>query len=74
MLQLMPQWIFRNTHEFDLPCAKRTYLTTSTNLSKSGWVDWVVERMNKIIEPIDNGLSSVSSLWWQDLDVHQECQ
>jgi hypothetical protein len=55
MSELTAMWIFRNTREFDQPYVKRTYLTNSTNLSKNGWVDWVVGRMDKIVEPIDNG-------------------
>jgi len=55
MSQLTAQWIFRNTREFNLPYVKRTYLTTSTSLSTNGWVDWVVDRMDKVVDPIDNG-------------------
>ncbi|KAJ7738828.1 hypothetical protein DFH07DRAFT_840715 [Mycena maculata] len=55
MSELTAQWIFRNTREFDLPYVKRTYLTNSTTLVKDGWVDWVVRRMDEIVEPADNG-------------------
>ncbi|KAF9521885.1 hypothetical protein CPB83DRAFT_865169 [Crepidotus variabilis] len=54
MSELTAKWIFRNTREFDMPYVKRTYLTTSTNLSKNGWVDWVVGRMDEIVAPINN--------------------
>lgn len=49
------EWLFQNTREFDLPYVKRTYLTTSTELSTNGWVDWVVERMDKIMASSLNG-------------------
>jgi hypothetical protein len=55
MSELTAQWIFRNTREFDLPYVKRTYLTKSTTLVKDGWVDWVVRRMDEIVEPTGNG-------------------
>ncbi|KAJ7484771.1 hypothetical protein B0H11DRAFT_1722740 [Mycena galericulata] len=55
MSELTAGWIFRNTREFDLPYVKRTYLTKSTTLVKDGWVDWVVRRMDEIVEPDDNG-------------------
>ncbi|KAJ7660363.1 hypothetical protein DFH06DRAFT_988799 [Mycena polygramma] len=55
MSELTAGWIFRNTREFDLPYVKRTYLTKSTTLVKDGWVDWVVRRMDVILEPVDNG-------------------
>ena len=55
MSELTAMWIFRNTREFDLPYVKRTYLTNSTNLSKNGWVNWIVGRMDKIVAPVDNG-------------------
>ncbi|KAF7339093.1 FAD-binding PCMH-type domain-containing protein [Mycena venus] len=55
MSELTAQWIFRNTREFDLPYVKRTYLTKSKTLVKDGWVDWVVRRMDEIVEPIDDG-------------------
>ncbi|KAJ6486870.1 hypothetical protein C8R45DRAFT_828360 [Mycena sanguinolenta] len=55
MSELTAEWLFRNTREFDLPYVKRTYLTNSTSLSKNGWVDWVVGRMNAIVEPVFNG-------------------
>jgi len=35
---------------------KRSYLTNSTSLDKSGWVDWVSGRINKAVAPLDNGL------------------
>ncbi|KAJ7207933.1 hypothetical protein GGX14DRAFT_634461 [Mycena pura] len=54
MSELTAGWIFRNTREFDLPYTKRTYLTKSKTLVKDGWVDWVVERMDKVLEPVDN--------------------
>jgi len=55
MSELTAGWIFRNTREFDLPFVKRTYLTNSTTLVKDGWVDWVVGRMDEIVEPTNNG-------------------
>ncbi|KAJ0116619.1 fad binding domain-containing protein [Diaporthe amygdali] len=55
MSELTAQWIFRNTREFDLPYVKRTYLTTSTELSTNGWVDWVAGRMDEIVRPVGNG-------------------
>jgi hypothetical protein len=55
MSELTAQWIFRNTREFDLPYVKRTYVTKATNLSTNGWVDWVVSRMDRVVQPIDNG-------------------
>ncbi|KAK7018277.1 FAD-binding PCMH-type domain-containing protein [Favolaschia claudopus] len=55
MSQLTSQWIFRNTREFDLPYVKRTYVTKSKTLVKDGWVDWVVGRMDEIVEPSTNG-------------------
>ncbi|KIJ29592.1 hypothetical protein M422DRAFT_268936 [Sphaerobolus stellatus SS14] len=54
MSELTAQWIFRNTREFNLPYVKRTYVTKSTDLSKNGWVDWVVSRMDRIVEPSFN--------------------
>lgn len=41
--------------EFDLPYVKRTYMTTSTELSTNGWVDWVVERLEKVMGNAHNG-------------------
>lgn len=55
MSELTSDWIFRNTREFDLPYVKRTYLTTSTELSTNGWVDWVVGRMDEVVRPVGNG-------------------
>ncbi|PSR99083.1 hypothetical protein BD289DRAFT_458662 [Coniella lustricola] len=55
MSELTAEWIFRNTREFDLPYVKRTYLTDSTTLSKDGWVDWVVGRMDRVVQPTGNG-------------------
>lgn len=55
MSELTADWIFRNTREFDLPYVKRTYLTTSTELSTNGWVDWVVGRMDEVVRPVGNG-------------------
>lgn len=55
MSELTAQWIFRNTREFDLPYVKRTYVTNSTNLSKNGWVDWIVSRMDRVVQPLFNG-------------------
>ncbi|KAJ7305481.1 hypothetical protein DFH08DRAFT_1055164 [Mycena albidolilacea] len=55
MSELTAGWIFRNTREFDLPYVKRTYLTKSKTLGKDGWVDWVVGRMDEIVEPLFNG-------------------
>ena len=55
MSELTAQWIFRNTREFDLAYVKRTYVTKATNLSTNGWVDWVVSRMDRVVQPIGNG-------------------
>lgn len=55
MSKLTSEWLFQNTREFDEPYVKRTYLTTSTELSTNGWVDWVVGRMDKIVKPSLNG-------------------
>ncbi|CAN8102517.1 unnamed protein product [Discula destructiva] len=55
MSELAGEWLFQNTREFDLPYVKRTYLTTSMELSTNGWVDWVVERMDKIVGSSLNG-------------------
>lgn len=56
MSQLTSGWLFRNVREFNLPYVKRTYLTTSTTLGDDGWVDWVAQRIDKIVTPDDNGL------------------
>ncbi|KAJ7111008.1 hypothetical protein C8R44DRAFT_883452 [Mycena epipterygia] len=55
MSKLTAQWIFRNRREFKLSYVKRTYLTKSTTLVKDGWVDWVVRRMDEVVDPVDNG-------------------
>lgn len=49
------EWLFQNTREFDLPYVKRTYLAKSTELSTNGYVDWVAERMDKIMDSTLNG-------------------
>lgn len=51
MSELSAQWTFGGAREFDLPYVKRTYTTNSTNLSRNGWVDWVVGRMDMVMQP-----------------------
>jgi len=43
-------------HADDSEKVKRSYLTNSTSLDKSGWVDWVSGRINEAVTPLDNGL------------------
>jgi len=54
MSELTGDWIFRNVREFEKPYAKRTYCTNSTTLSKDGWTDWVVNRIDSIVRPEHN--------------------
>ncbi|KAF6752838.1 hypothetical protein DFP72DRAFT_849607 [Ephemerocybe angulata] len=75
MSELTAQWIFRNTREFDLPYVKRTYVTKSNNLSKNGWVDWVVSRMDRVVGALVQrpmAVRAAPSLRWQELAIHQE--
>ncbi|KAH6918093.1 hypothetical protein BKA70DRAFT_8156 [Coprinopsis sp. MPI-PUGE-AT-0042] len=55
MSELTSLWIFRSTREFDLPYVKKTYVTKATNLSTNGWLDWVVGRVDQIVQPTGNG-------------------
>lgn len=49
MSKMTGEWIFRNVREFDHPYVKRTYLTTSTTLTKDKWVDQVVGQIDKVV-------------------------
>jgi len=45
------------THHANIKAkVKRSYLTNSRSLDKSGWVDWVSGRINEAVAPLDNGL------------------
>ncbi|KAK7000474.1 FAD-binding PCMH-type domain-containing protein [Favolaschia claudopus] len=55
MSQLSSLWMFRDMREFELPYVKRMYATKSRTLVKDGWVDWVVSRVDEIVEPSLNG-------------------
>ncbi|KAL7624926.1 hypothetical protein AAE478_004140 [Parahypoxylon ruwenzoriense] len=49
MSQLMRRWIFGNPREFQHPYIKRTYNTRSRTLTRDGWADWFVNRVDAII-------------------------
>ncbi|KAH7161894.1 hypothetical protein EDB81DRAFT_925708 [Dactylonectria macrodidyma] len=51
MAEITAKWIFPKRREFNLPYVKRTYATNSRTLSKNGWVDVVVQRLNLILDP-----------------------
>ncbi|KAH6867398.1 hypothetical protein B0T10DRAFT_572359 [Thelonectria olida] len=51
MATITKKWIFPKRREFDQPYVKRTYATNSRTLSKDGWVDAVVGRLNLIYDP-----------------------
>jgi hypothetical protein len=51
----LPQ-VFHVHHTDGDEKVKRTYLTNSASLDKSGWVDWVSGRINEAVAPLDNGL------------------
>ncbi|KAI2623678.1 hypothetical protein GGS21DRAFT_533696 [Xylaria nigripes] len=53
--QLTGDWIFRNVREYEKPYVKRAYSTNSRTLSKDGFADWVVGRIDAIVSPDDNG-------------------
>ncbi|KAL7944988.1 FAD-binding domain-containing protein [Trichoderma barbatum] len=50
MSALTAEWIFRKDREYDLPYVKRTYLTTATNLSENGWVEWTTGRVDEVVQ------------------------
>ncbi|KAI1463428.1 FAD-binding domain-containing protein [Daldinia caldariorum] len=54
MSQLTGDWIFRNVREFEHPYTKRTYTTRSRTLTKDGWADWFVNRVDAIVRPKHN--------------------
>jgi hypothetical protein len=43
------EWIFKNPREFEHPYEKRTYMTNSTSLGKSGWVYTVSSQIDKVV-------------------------
>jgi hypothetical protein len=49
MSKMTGEWIFKNPREFEHPYEKRTYMTNSTNLSKSGWPDVVSTQIDKVV-------------------------
>jgi hypothetical protein len=50
MSQVTAMWIFHKTREFNNPYVKRAYVTNATNLSTNGWVSWVRDRIDSIVE------------------------
>lgn len=54
MSKLTGDWIIRSLREFDLPYIKRTYSTNSKTLKKDGWVEWVANRVETLVKPLDN--------------------
>ena len=50
MSKMTGEWIFRNPREFDHPYEKRTYMTNSTSLGTSGWVDTVSSQIDKVVK------------------------
>ena len=55
-------WLFRSAREFPYPYIKRTNMTKSTTLSKSGWSDWFSQRINEVLSTKGNGLWVSSQL------------
>jgi hypothetical protein len=49
MSAMTGEWIFKQPREFDHPYEKRTYMTNSTNLSTSGWIDAVASQLDKVV-------------------------
>ncbi|KAH6609103.1 FAD-binding domain-containing protein [Trichoderma cornu-damae] len=58
MSDLTAGWIFRKDREYDYPYVKRTYLTTATNLSQNGWVDWATGRVDEVIRALGHYIST----------------
>lgn len=49
MSKMTGEWIFRQTREFDHPYEKRTWMTSSTTLTKDGWPKRVADRIHMIL-------------------------
>ncbi|KAF2762936.1 hypothetical protein EJ05DRAFT_471902 [Pseudovirgaria hyperparasitica] len=62
MSKIVQMWLFKKHREFNTPYVKRTYLTSSTTLSKTGWSDWVASRFDAIVGFNSNSLHFVSQI------------
>lgn len=49
MSTLTHNWTYFNVREFELPYAKRTYLTPSRRLTQIGWAGWVTEMFDQLV-------------------------
>jgi hypothetical protein len=54
MSKITGKWLFTNVREFDHPYIKRCYNTNSRNLAKNGWTDWIVDRLDGMLEAKDS--------------------
>jgi len=50
MSKMTGEWIFRNIREFDHPYVKRTYMTSSTSLTKDDWPRKTAERIDTVLD------------------------
>ena len=62
MSRITSMWLFRSPREYPLPYIKRTNLTKSTALSKTGWSKWFSGRINEVVSNKGNGLWISSQL------------
>ncbi|KAH7010903.1 uncharacterized protein B0I36DRAFT_324513 [Microdochium trichocladiopsis] len=56
MSHIASMWLTGSSREFPYPYVKRTNSTRSTSLSKDGWADWFVGRVNDVVKTKGNGL------------------
>jgi hypothetical protein len=56
IVNIHSQWTFMIKREYDKPYTKRTHLTRSTSLAGSGWVQDLVQRIDKGAAQYDGGL------------------
>ncbi|KAG2485596.1 hypothetical protein HYH03_015660 [Edaphochlamys debaryana] len=50
MSYLTSQWLFWISREFRMPYNKRTYLTNSTKVNSTGWVDFTTNSINEVVQ------------------------
>ena len=62
IVSIHSQWTFQIRREFDKPYVKRMHATRSANLSRSGWAQAVVGRVDAAAAQYDGGLRVSSQL------------
>ncbi|KIW62709.1 hypothetical protein PV04_10853 [Phialophora macrospora] len=49
MSAMTGEWLFRGSHEFELPYIRRMYLTKSKTIVRSGWVDTLASQVDAVL-------------------------